>query len=144
MAALIFNRAKKKLLDAGINLGTDTIKLALFTNSYTPNIDTDEFFSGISANQVAAGNGYTSGGVALANKATTVDTTDDKGVFDADDVVFTLTGPVTFRYAVLYKDTGNSATSPLIMVEDVGAAGITAQAGLLTFQFNAEGIINLN
>jgi len=144
MAAQIFNRAKKKLLDAGINLGTDTIKVALLDSNYVPNIDTDEFFSGISADELGTANGYTAGGSTLAGKATTVDTVNDRAVFDANDVSWTLTGPITFRYAVMYKDTGNPATSPVIMVEDFGAGGVTAPAGTLTLQFNANGIIHLD
>lgn len=142
--AILYNRAKKKILDATINFGSDTIKMALILTAYTPNIDTDEFFSGINSNEASNGTGYTTGGVALANKATTVDTVDDEGVFDADDVVITLTGTFVFRFMVIYKDTGSAATSPLIMYHDFGGSGVTAQAGTLTFQWNTEGIINLN
>jgi len=139
----IYNTAKKKILDAGINFGSGTIKAMLLTDDYVPNLDTDEFLDDINGNELANGNGYTTGGATLAGKSTTVDTTDNEGVFDANDVTFTLTAQKVFRYLVLYLDSGNAATSPLIAVEDVGAGGITAQAGTLTFQWNAEGIINL-
>lgn len=138
----IYNQAKKKFMDAGISLSADTLKVMLLTGTYAPNIDTDEFLSSISANEVAAANGYVAGGFALASKTTTVDTANDKAVFDAADVTITLTGPVTYRYVVVYKSTGTAGTSPLIYLHDVGAGGATAVAGTVTFQWNASGIIN--
>jgi hypothetical protein len=139
--ASIYNKAKKKFMDAGIALAADTIKIALLTNSYTPNIDTDEFWSDISANEAVA-SGYTAGGIALGSKLVTVDTVNDKSVFDAADTAITLAATITYRYAVIYKSTGTAGTSPLIYVHDFGAGGVVAPAGTLTLQYNASGIIN--
>lgn len=84
-----------------INLFSDTIKLALLTSSYTPDLDNDEVWADISTHEVAAGDGYTAGGAALANKTLTRSTW--KTTFDADDVTWAeLTK--TFRYGVLYID----------------------------------------
>lgn len=47
---------------------SDTIKIALLTSSYTPNLDTHDFFDDIT-NEVANGNGYTTGGATLGTKA---------------------------------------------------------------------------
>ena len=102
----------------GIDFDTDTIKVALFTNSYVPDATTDEFFSDISANEVT-GDGYTAGGETLTTKTVTVNGT---GVvtFDADDVIWFegATGFINARFPVFYKDTGNPATSPLFVFHD--------------------------
>jgi hypothetical protein len=45
---------------------TDTIKVALFTSTYVPNYDTDDFYSDLTGEVVSAG--YTAGGVTLADK----------------------------------------------------------------------------
>jgi hypothetical protein len=54
-----------------IDFLSDTIKIALATNAYTPNLDTHKVFSDIT-NEVAGGGGYTSGGNALASKTVTL------------------------------------------------------------------------
>ena len=137
----IYNTFKKLIMDGGIDLDTsgDTIKVALCTSTYTPNIDTHDYFDDIT-NEVV-GTGYTAGGATLANQATTVDTTDDEGVFDADDVAWT-TSTLTARYAIIYKSTGTSSTSPLIGYIDF-SSDKSSVTGTFTIQWNAEGILNL-
>jgi hypothetical protein len=137
----IYNTFKKLIMDGGIDLDTggDTIKVALTTSTYTPNIDTHDYFDDIT-NEVV-GTGYTAGGATLANQATTVDTTDDEGVFDADDVAWT-TSTLTARYAIIYKSTGTSSTSPLIGYIDF-SSDKSSVTGTFTIQWNAEGILNL-
>lgn len=72
--------------------------------------------------EIAAGNGYTAGGTALAG----VSSEQVAGVLTlvGTDVVFTaVTGPMaTWRYAVLYNDTPASPLDPLICFWDRGAA----------------------
>lgn len=140
MADAIYNSFKAKIMDGSIDLDTDTIKVALVTSTYTPNIDTHVFFSDVT-NEVS-GTGYTAGGASLASKVVSTDTTDDEGVFDANDVTWT-TSTITARGAVLYKSTGTSSTSPLICYFDFGS-NQTSSAGDFTIQWNSEGIINLN
>lgn len=136
----VYNAAKCSFLKADIDLESDTIRLILMTDSYTPDIDTQDFWNDISANEVS-GTGYSSGGATLANKTVTQDDTDDEGVFDADDVTWT-TSTFTARYAVLVKWTGVSSTSDLIGYWDFGSN--KSPSGVdFTVQFAAEGVINL-
>lgn len=140
MADVIYNNFKKNIMNGGIDLDTDTIKVALVTSSYTPDQDTHEFFSSVT-NEVT-GTGYTAGGATLAGKAVTADNTDNEGVFDADDVVWT-TSTITARGAVIYKSTGTAGTSALIAYLDFVTDKIST-AGSFTIAWNAEGILNLN
>lgn len=140
MADVIFNSFKAKIMDGSIDLDTDTIKVALVTSTYTPNQDTHDFFDDVT-NEVV-GTGYTAGGATLASKAVSVDTTDNEGVFDANDVVWT-TSTITARGAVLYKSTGTASTSALIAYIDFVTDKIST-AGSFTIAWNAEGILNLN
>jgi hypothetical protein len=143
MADVIYNSFKKNIMNGTIDLDTDTIQVGLVTSSYTPNQDTHEFWSDVT-NEVS-GAGYTAvgaSGKALANKAVTADTTDNEGVFDADDVVWT-SSTITARAAVLVKWTGNAATSPIIAYIDF-AANKTSDNGTFTITWNSEGIVNLN
>lgn len=140
MADIVFNNFKKNIMNGSIDLDTDTIKVALVTSTYTPDQDTHEFFSSVT-NEVS-GTGYSAGGAALANKAVTEDTINNKGVFDADDTSWA-SSTITARAAVIYKDTGVAATSPLICYIDFGADKSTT-AGTFLITWNAEGLLNLN
>jgi len=142
--ATIYNSYKTKLLDAStkINLASDTIKLALVTSSYTPNIDTHDFWDDVSANE-SSGTGYTAGGQTLANPVVSTDTTNDKAKFDADDVTWTISSALTARYGVLYKSTGTPGTSPLIGYIDFGST-YAISSGTLTLTWNASnGILTI-
>lgn len=140
MTSIVYNSGKKKLVDGSIDLDTDTIKIALVTSAYTPNKDSHDFYDDVT-NEVANGNGYTTGGKTLANKAVNQDNTNDRAEFDADDVVWTAS-TITARGAVIYKDTGTPSTSPLIAYIDFGADKSSSD-GTFTITFNAEGILQI-
>lgn len=139
MSSIIYNSFKKNVMNGGIDLDTDTIKVALVTSSYTPNADTHEDMADVT-NEVE-GTGYTAGGATLANPAVTADTTDDEGVFDADDVTWS-NSTITARGAVVYKSTGTAANDLLICYIDFGENKVSS-SGNFTITWNAEGIINL-
>lgn len=145
MASIVYNNFKYRQLGdtsvTPINLKTDTIKLALLTSSYTPDQDAHDFFDDCSANEVGASGTYSAGGATLT-VTTSQDNTDNEGVFDATDVSFT-SATITARYAVIYKSTGASNTSPLICLIDFGS-NQSSTAGTFTITFASEGILNLN
>lgn len=94
--------------------------------------------------EIAAGNGYTAGGTALAN----VDAEQTSGVLKlvADDVVFTASGGSMdpFRYVVLYNDTPTSPADPLIGFYDYGSTVTLAVGETLTVDFSAaSGILTI-
>lgn len=141
MASVVVNNAKALLLNGGLDLDTDTIKCALLTSSYSPNIDTNVYWSDISANEVS-GTGYSAGGAALSGKSVTVDNTGDKGVFDASDVTWG-SSTITARFAALYKDTGVAGTSPIVCVFDF-STDKSSSSGNFIIQWNASGILTLS
>ncbi len=106
MANALYAKGKEKILSGAINLPSDTIKASLLSSSYTANLSTDEFWSGISANLLNTSQ-------TLASKTVTA------GVFDAADVTFTaVTSGSTVKAVVLWKDTGTPSTSPLLVYID--------------------------
>ena len=137
---IIYNSAKAKILGGLIDFDTDTIKVLLVTSSYTPDQDAHDFLDDIT-NEVT-GTGYTAGGKTISSIVITQDNTDNEGVVDGDDVLWT-TATVTARGAVIYKSTGVAATSPLIAYIDFGSDK-ASNAGDFTISWNAEGILNLN
>lgn len=135
MASGIYNRFKANLMNKEIDLEADTIKVMLLNNSHTftatHNVATD-----VTANQLGSGNGYTTGGATLANKAVTQAATTK---WDADDTAWTAS-TFTAYHAVIWDDT--IATDDLICSIDFGGA-VTVTAGTLTIVWNAAGIITL-
>ena len=136
MANQVYNAAKQKLMDGSIDLDTNTIKVALVTSSYTPNIDTHEDFADVT-NEVS-GTGYTAGGATLSSKTVTKDTTNDRGVFDAADVTWS-TSNITARAAVVYKSTGTPADSWLLCYVDFGSDKVST-AGDFKITWDSDGI----
>lgn len=140
MADAKYNRGKKEFFDGNIDLVTDDIKVALVTSTYTPNIDTHEYFDDIT-NEVV-GTGYTAGGASLTTKSVTKDDTNDLAYYDADDVTWS-SSTITARGAVLYKNTGTASTSALIAYFDFGSDQ-SSSSGNFTIQWAAAGIITLS
>jgi hypothetical protein len=141
MASFVYNNYKARMLGLGtmVDLDGDTIKLALTSSSYTPDQDSHDFFNDVT-NEVSPSGSYSAGGATLS-VTLTQDNTDNEGVFDATDVSFT-TATITARYAVIYKSTGVSSTSPLVCLIDFGS-DISSTGGTFTITFASEGIINV-
>lgn len=135
-----YNKIKVETLEGNIQFGSggDSFKVALMSDTYTPDIDNDDFWSDISAHE-AAGAGYVAGGQALANQVVTRDDAGDRAFFDADNPSWAgIT--ITVRWAVIYKDTGVPATSPLVGYIDFGG-NQSAVATTFLIQFNSSGIL---
>lgn len=93
-----------------VDLEADTIKLSLHTSTYSPNLDTDDFFND-ATNELGASGGYSAGGVALASKVLSYDAASDQVRFDFDDPSFPFTASKTWRYGVAYKSRGGAASA---------------------------------
>jgi hypothetical protein len=88
------------------------------------------------ATEIAAGNGYTSGGVSIANVGSR-----SGGTFTlaGSDVTITASGGSIgpFRYVVLYNDTPTSPADPLIAYWDYGSSITLADTEPFTIDFVA-------
>lgn len=103
------------LVDQPADLEAVTAKLALVTSSYTPDRDTHDFWDDVSSNEVANGNGYSTGGVTLTSVLWSYDSASDQVRLDFDDPSWTFTAAKTWQYGVIYIDTaGASSTDPVI------------------------------
>ena len=100
-----------------VDWGTDTIKVALCTSSFTPDQDTQDFYDDVT-NEVS-GTGYTAGGATLASKSVNYDSASNTMSLRAGATSWT-GATFTARYAVIYKDTGTGSTSPLLGYVDFG------------------------
>jgi len=123
--------------DGTINLNnTGKVMMALVTSSYTFSA-AHTIWADASTNEAATGDGYTTGGAALASLSV------NSTRFDSADVTWTgLTK--TFRYGVLFiNDTVNGIVKPLIgcVLFDATPANISITGGDFTVQVNASGWI---
>ena len=125
----------------GIDLATDTIKVALCTSSYTPDIDAHTVFSDIT--HEVTGTAYVAGGTTLTTPSVTQDNTNNRGVFTADNASWT-SSTITARYAIIYKSTGVASTSPLIAYIDF-STDQSSTSGDFKINWNvSNGILNVS
>ena len=96
---------KKDVLLGDQHLDSDSIYIALYTSSASLAAATDGY---VTSGEVANGNGYTTGGNALASK--TVEENSTSGVFDAADPEWT-SATFTARGALIYNKTLGDASS---------------------------------
>ena len=131
------NNSRTYLLDGTFDLNTDTLKIALFQS--TSNIGASSTTYAGLTNEVADGNGYTTGGNAVTGSLSGTTTV----TFDTTDpAVWTASGAgFSARFAVLYEVSGNVIAYCLL---DSTPADVTVTAGnTLTITINGSGVFTL-
>jgi hypothetical protein len=144
-ALTFYNVFSESLGNNTVNMNTDSIRLALFTSSYTPNAGTQVSFSALT-NQVTGANGYTTGGATLTyGGVTRWAQSGGTATFRAENVAWTATGgSITARYAVLYSNTaGTNNLIGYILLDTTPADVTVTDTNTLTIQWNASGIFTL-
>lgn len=139
-ALTLYEAFKQYIGDGTIDMDTDTIKVLLVTSSYTPSA-AHQVLADIT-NEVANGNGYTTGGVTLS--ALSYTQTSGTAKFTSSNPSWTGSGAgFSARRAVFYKSgTANAKVNPLIghMLLDSAPADVTFSAGnAITVTMNAGG-----
>lgn len=141
MPSKLYGQFLAKSLNKEVDWDSDTIKVALLSSSYTPNQDTHDYYDDVSAYEVT-GTGYTTGGSTLASKTITYDGTNNVIVLDAADVTWS-SSTITARYAVVYDDSGASAsTKALIGYVDFGSDQSSTN-GNFTITWDSTGIVRI-
>lgn len=103
MANSLYARGKQRILEKQISFKDDDIQALLVSADYIPDLNAHEFLPDVQA--------YALGGAAkpLTDKTTTL------GVFDAADVSWLkVAAGTTAKAVVLFKNTGEAGTSPLL------------------------------
>lgn len=118
MASIIYNSGLYDTFTGAIDFDTDTFKVLLVTSSYSPNKDTHTKRSDVT-NEVANGNGYTTGGAA-ATVTVTSDTANDRIDVSLGAASWS-TATITAAAAVYYKSRGGaSSADELVAYIDFG------------------------
>ena len=137
----LYPKGKQALLEKKIDVedtsGTDQLKCALLSTSYSP-LDSDEFFDNIDSNQVGSS-------VALASTAVTVSGT--RVTVDADNVTFSsVAAGSTVGKIVIYVAGATPGSDDYLLVyfdNDGSAISLATNGGDITVSFNASGIFAL-
>lgn len=126
MANALYDYGREQFATAGINWVTDTIKVVLVdVGTYSVSLSTHQFFSSVPGGAVVGVAGT------LASKTATA------GVCDAADLTFSTVSGASIEAIVIYKDTGSSATSPLIAYIDTATGlALTPNGGDITVQWD--------
>lgn len=141
MASKLYGQFIAQALNKEIDWDTDTIKVALLSNSYTPDQDAHNYFDDVVAYEVT-GTGYTAGGATLANKTNSYNSATNVITLDADDVTWS-SSTITARYAVIYDATpATNATKPLVGYVDFGSDQSSSN-GNFTITWDATGIVRV-
>jgi hypothetical protein len=142
MASKLYGQFLSQALNKEIDWDTDTIKVALLTNSYTPDQDSHNYFDDVSTYEVSGATGYTSGGNTLTNKTNTYNSGTNTIVLDADDTTWS-SSTITARYAVIYDASpATNATRPLIGYVDFGSDQSSSN-GNFTITWDSTGIVRV-
>ena len=152
MASIIYNRAKKEIMDGTIDLLADTIKAMLVTSSYVADPDNDFVDAGGANDPVdheLSGTGYAAGWAGagrktLASKTATEDDANNRAEFLAANLAWTAINAGTAAAVIIFKNgTSDDTTSKLIAYIDSGGFPIVTNGGDLNITWNAEGILQL-
>lgn len=139
-ALTLYDAFKQYVGDGTIDLDTDTIKVALVSSAYTPS-SAHSVLADIT-NEVANGNGYTTGGVTLTSLSYTQ--TSGTAKFTSSNPSWTgASAGFVARRAIFYKSgTANAKVNPLIghMLLDSAPADVSfAPGNTVTITMNAGG-----
>ena len=94
-----YNNALEQTLRGNIDLINDPLKLMLVTG-HTLDVDTHEDYDDVSADELGV-SGYTAQGESLTGPTVTQDNTNDRALFDANNVTFSSLGTASPNYAIL-------------------------------------------
>jgi hypothetical protein len=161
MASFLYTHYKKAALSGAVRLNADKVYAMLVGSSYGPFVadgtaEIAHIATGdVKSYEIAAGGGYTIGGLELTNKSLAADTTDREGVFDADDLTWS-NSTITASGAIIYISGYNSGETDaqiakndafaktrsfLVAFVDFGG-NQSSSNGTFRISWNSEGIIN--
>lgn len=113
-----FNEFMRWGFDDGVPLDNGNVKVALFTQTLTPNAATQSVLADIVANELSHAS-YTAGGVALANPAVSQVAGAGKFTSDGVSIPFTDTNTAAKWAAFYMSGTVGALTNPLIAYVDL-------------------------
>ena len=128
------NKIKYLLATKAIDFANDSFKIILMASGFTYDKDAHEDYADVSGSELAAGNGYTTGGNTLGGVAVTEDDTDDRTEITWNNTTWTASGGSIGPTpgAIIYDDTVASPADPIVGYIDFGGEKTQADGGIAT------------
>lgn len=89
ITSILSNHYKKQLMDGNIDFSSDTFRMILMNNTFVFDRDSHATYSDVSADELAAGNGYALSGELLISGELTEDDANDRGKMTWSDASWT-------------------------------------------------------
>ena len=125
MANALYPKAKEAVLNAAINMASNTVTIALIDTGVYTYSTAHQYRSDVANSAVIST-------ATLANKTIT------SGVFDADDATFTSVSGANCEALILFADTGVQGTSRLIAyIDSATGLPILPNGGDITVAFSS-------
>ena len=142
----VYNKAKKNIGNAGINLATGNFRLALVQSTSNFATLTLSLWNSITNEVASVANSYSTSGKSLAGRAWTVGASAKAYMLDFTDVVFTGSGNAiaNIKAAVIYLSAAASANRKLVCFASLTSTQFTLASGnTLTIQFATTGAFQM-
>lgn len=120
-----------------VDLSLTSHKIAMYTNTLTPNFSTDVSYS---ATNEVSGTGYSAGGQVVVSPTLT-ESPAGTMMYDLGDQVWASPTSVTARGAILYAD---ALTNNNLIVAITFGSDFTSTAGTFTIQWAATGVFTVD
>lgn len=135
-----YNQFLELLGDGTLDMDTHTFKIALMTSGFVFDA-TDTIWTDVSGSELANGNGYTTGGLALTS--VTWSQTSGTVTFDFADPTWTASGAGLsgITDAVIYDDTASG--DPLMFALDLGGSFSAIAASQFVIQLPGTGFFTI-
>jgi hypothetical protein len=135
MASTVSNKIKYLLATKAIDFANDSFKIILMQSGFTFDKDAHHGYADVSASELAAGNGYTTGGNTLSGVAVTENDTTDLTEITWNNVSWTASlgaiGPTPG--AIIYDDTPTTPQAdPIVGYIDFGSDQTEPDGGVAT------------
>jgi len=146
---IVFDMAKAKFFNGGLDLDSDSLKMALFRSAAVLSASSGSIWTTIAANEISTTGGYSTHGKALAGCSVVQGASVGVRKFTHTSRVFTANaGNLTnIKYAVIVDETkGTSAGDrPLVAFALLSTSPFTVTSGnTLTVAANASGVFDVS
>ncbi len=129
MSNQMYAKGREAFLEGSIAGLSDTLACSLVSSSYTVNLSTDQFYNVIS------------GGAIIAGPVSLTSVTGSAGTLSAANTVFSSVSGSAASFIVLFKNTGTSSTSALLVYYDTATGlPVTPNGGNITIAW-ASGVV---
>jgi hypothetical protein len=135
MTTLAANKAKFELANGRIDFASDAFEIILMDTGFVFDPDADHGYANVSADELANGNGYTTGGITLAGVTVTEDDTNNYTEVAWNNVTWTASGGSIGPTpgAIIYDNTAASPQADTVIgYIDFGQEFTQVDGGTLT------------